>query len=629
MSIALARPSGLKLLLCGAASLLLGAAIAAGVAAYPLGWIVPSAALLGYAALLWWRPAAFLLVLPLAIPAIDLGLWTGWTLIDEADAFVLTTLAILLLRVPPSREDMSLDRTPGAVLAIFSLAWGIAIAVGLTSSFGIGPSDNILLAQDNALRVGKSLIEALALLPFLLGRQRMAGDAVRLLSTGLVAGLVAVTVIVAAERLLFADLLDFSGAYRVAGPFSSMRVGGGHIGAYTALVLPFTLCLATLRPRWFGIIACLLALVCGTYTLAATLARTGYAAGAIGLGVTGVAWVAGRGRRGGSAISGVVPVLIVILVLAGIASFTGMRARFADTAADFSTREGNWRAGLAVRDTGVLPTVFGMGLGTYQRAMFTRSDVNRPSNLALRREGSGRVLVFSVNTPFYLGQKVPVDGTPLRIRLRARAIGAQDGVTVSLCDKVLLYADQCQSAGLKLPQPGVWQSLDAQLETHDLGRRALFGWLHRPVELSVFGGPGQIEVADVSVTDAAGGPVLANSGFEHGLDRWLITDDSHVSWRMLNVYLMLFFETGMLGLLAYLALAGVAMASGLSCAMWGSIHGAAIVGGIVSFLVSGLFDDVLEAPRVATLFFLILGAGILEKVARPRGRLTVPTSNQK
>jgi hypothetical protein len=366
----------------------------------------------------------------------------------------------------------------------------------------------------------------------------------------------------------------------------------------------------------------------GTCTLAATLARTGYAAGVVGLAVTGAAWLLRWRIRPGPAAAGLLPIALVILALATVTGFTGMRARFADTATDFTTREGNWRAGLAVREGGILPTLFGMGLGTYQRAMFARSDVNRPTNVVLRRDGEAMVAVMSLNTPFYLGQKIGVDGTPVRIRLQARAIGAPDGVSVSLCDKVLLYSDQCRGAGLALKDPETWQTMDATVETGGLGQAALFGLLHRPVELSIFGGPGQIEVRDVDVTDAAGAPVLANSDFAHGLDRWLITDDSHVSWRMLNVYLMLFFETGIVGVAAYLALAGSALLAGLTGAMRDTVYAAAVTGSIAAFLVSGLFDDVLETPRVATLFFLVACSAFLESTgasqAMPGGRTRHP-----
>jgi hypothetical protein len=611
------RSSWVPLLVRSCVSLLLCVAVAAAVVAYPLGWAVPAAVLVIYAALLWWRPSAFLIVLPVVIPALDFGLWTGWTLVDESDVFILASLAVLLVRTPPSWRDLAPRGIAGWVLGAFAAAWSIAIVVGLLSPLDKSPSDNVFLQPENALRVGKSLVEALTLLPFLCLRQRQSGDAMALFSRGLVTGLLVVTVAVVAERLLFADLLDFSGTYRVAGPFSSMRLGGGYIGAYTALVLPFTLCLVTIRPRWAGAAALLVSLAAGTYTLAATLARTAYAAGVIGLCIASAAWL--RSARIGNRplAAGLLPILFVIGALGGVAAFTGMRARFADAATDFSTREDNWRGGLtAARRTDPLSTVFGMGLGTYPRAIFEHSPVNRPGDVALQRDGARTVLVMRFNAPFYLGQKIHVEGAPIRIQLQARAAGAHDDLTVILCDKLILYSDQCRSAGLNLAEPGVWQSMDVTLDTHDLGREALSGLLHRPVELSIFGGPGEIEVTGLNATDAAGRPVLANADFAHGLDRWLITDDNHLSWRMKNVYLMLFFETGLFGVAAYLALCGAAMTAGLS----GGLYGTAITGSVAAFLVSGLFDHVLEAPRIATLFFLIVGCAFVATASQQTPR---------
>ena len=58
-----------------------------------------------------------------------------------------------------------------------------------------------------------------------------------------------------------------------------------------------------------------------------------------------------------------------------------------------------------------------------------------------------------------------------------------------------------------------------------------------------------------------------------------------------NVYLMLWFQTGILGVTACLALSGLALAGGLRAAWRVAATGAAVAGSIASFLVSGLFDD--------------------------------------
>jgi hypothetical protein len=177
---------------------------------------------------------------------------------------------------------------------------------------------------------------------------------------------------------------------------------------------------------------------------------------------------------------------------------------------------------------------------------------------------------------------------------------------------VLLYSDNCRGPRMPLDRSAHWATLHTAIPSDGLGTRAVFDLVRRPVELSLSGLQGHtIEVRDISLADDQGNPLLVNGGFADGLDRWIFTDDSHVSWRMLNQYLMLFFETGILGVVAYGAVAVVAMAGGLRALRRGDVAGAAVTGAVAAFLVAGLFDNVLEAPRVATLFFLVCLCGLI------------------
>jgi hypothetical protein len=589
--------------------------------AYPLPVWPLAAALSAYAAALWRWPWLFLLVLPIVMPAYDLGLWTGWMVVGEADLFILATVAVLLIRSPPAAQDLCITGAPGTILAAFTACWIIATVVGLLSPLGASPSDNPFLRPDNAVRLAKSLAEMLAILPFLRQRQRGHGDAVTLFGWGLSAGLGVVTLIVVAERILFASIFDFTTEYRVAGPFSSMRVGGGHIGAYAAMVLPFSLTLTQFRPRWLGSFFALIACLCGGYTIAVTFARAAYAACLVGMIATalGWLWLANR-KRIRSAAAGVVPFVLVLAALIGTACFTGMQARFAASAMDFLTRQDNWWAGLAVRDDTIQATAFGMGLGTYQRAMLERSPVNRPTDVVLGHDRAGSYVSMRAESPFYLGQKISLPSAgALNLSFRARSIGFPAFVDTLLCDKVLLYSDNCRASQTRLDNPNQWVAVRLTIPTDGLGADALAGLLRRLVELSLSGPIGHtIEVRDISATDDQGHPMLANGDFARGLNQWIFTDDSHVSWRMLNEYLMLFFETGILGVAAYCALAGLAMAGGLRS---GTVAGTCVFGAVSAFMVSGLFDNVLEAPRVAALFFLVCACGLVQWEALDRARL--------
>ncbi len=121
----LAARLGLAVVCTGALALLL--------IRYPLpAW--PLAALLAvYAAALWRWPSLWLIVIPVVLPAFDLTMWTGWMMASESDAFLLVTLAVLLLRAPPARQDLWPRGVAGAVLALAALALGVGVLRGRTS----------------------------------------------------------------------------------------------------------------------------------------------------------------------------------------------------------------------------------------------------------------------------------------------------------------------------------------------------------------------------------------------------------------------------------------------------------------------------------------------------------------
>jgi hypothetical protein len=88
------------------------AAVAWGVAAYPLPAWPLAIALAVYAGALWRWPALYLIVVPAVLPAFDLGIWTGWIMVAESDLGILVTIAILTLREPSCAIDFFFpDRT--------------------------------------------------------------------------------------------------------------------------------------------------------------------------------------------------------------------------------------------------------------------------------------------------------------------------------------------------------------------------------------------------------------------------------------------------------------------------------------------------------------------------------------
>ncbi len=589
-------------------------------AVFPLPSFPLAAAILVYAAVTWRWPVAFLLVIPAVLPALDLGLWTGWTTVEVPDLFVLATLGVLIARSPPSWRDVVPEGWAGAVRVLLVLSSTVSTAIGLTSPLGYtGHSDNPYLRPDNALRLLKGPVEALVLLPFLRQRQRLFGDAVVWLGWGLAAGLAAVTLETIAERALFVGLMDFNIDYRVVGPFVSMRIGGGHIGAYVAMVLPFVLSLGLAGV--LGWLPTILLGAGGAYTLAVTFARTAYAAalGSCGTAGVGLLVTAMRGKR---ALLGfaAVPIVVVLGMIGTAASSEMMRERFSTLAEDLLTREHNWRTGWAVRDDGVLSGVFGMGLGTYQRTMLSRATRERPSDLSVERDSEGTFVSLRALTPLRLGQKIapPREGR-VYLSLRFRGDRPAAGIAFTLCDNVLLYSENCRRREAMPSTPGQWQTVSVLLVGNGLGAASILGAIRRPVEfaLSATATGSTIAFRDVSLRDSAGHELLANGDFSHGMDRWLFTDDDHLAWRIKNQYVMRLFEMGFVGLASLLAVCGLGLAGGIRAGLRGDPMGGIVAGAVVSFLISGVSDDVLEVPKIATLFFLICFAGMTLREVRP------------
>ena len=594
------------------------AALAAlAVARYPLGpwWL--GAGLLAYAAALWRWPFVWLLAVPFALPCLDLSPWTGWLLVGEPDLVVLVTVAVLLLRDPPARGEWWPPGLAGVALGVMTAAMLVGIALGIASPVQEpGGTSSIYLSPWNALRVAKGFAVALALLPFLI--RAVAAGRGAWFGYGMIAGLLGVAAAAVVERLAFTGLFNFATEYRVLGPFASEHIGGGHIGAYLAMALPFVATLL-LRPRFATALLALVAAGAGGYALVVTSSRTGYAVGAVGMAVVALFWPLAslRGRR--RWLAAVVPVPL-LLVLGGVAVATAVNAQFMESrfrtiVPDLDLRMSNWKAALTARDSGRRGALFGMGTGTYPRVAAARESGRAlPSNFVLRDEGGKKYLSVLVRSRDYFGQKIelPAEGD-LHLTLAVRPHGAPTTVVAILCAKWLLYSQDCVSAPLSAPSPDEWNSATADLGAPALAALRRATPVPRPIDLGFDFNHGQpIDFTAVSLRDAAGNELIANGGFTDGTARWLFTDDDDTAWRIMNLFLLLFFEGGAIGLVAFLLLVGVAGSNAFGAILRGERFGVPIVASLLAFLAAGMMDGLVEAPRLDTVFFLVAFVGLVQ-----------------
>ena len=197
-----------------------------------------------YGVLLWRFPSVWLVVVPAALPLLDLAPWTGRFFWDEFDLLMLVTLAVALWQ---GRFRASAWTVPklGGLLGLFVLVWGVSLFIGLLP---LQPLDanafSAYWSHYNSLRLAKGLVWGLVVYG-LFRSQADQKKAFEKLSMGMALGVLGVSLWALWEEALFAGSAT-TADYRVTASFSSMHTGGGHIEAY--LVMALALCLGAVLP---------------------------------------------------------------------------------------------------------------------------------------------------------------------------------------------------------------------------------------------------------------------------------------------------------------------------------------------------------------------------------------------
>jgi len=590
------------------------------VARYPLhpAWL--GAGLLVYAGLLWRRPCLWLLMLPALLPVLDFSPWTGWFFLDEFDQVVLVTLIVGLLRPPSQASAYRMPSVAKLIVGLFAASVAISLLVGL---FPLSPMDDNAfsnyMSHYNTLRAAKGFLWALILLPLLRREAPHIGTPPALLFvTGMVLGLAGVIGVVLWERFLYPGLLDFNSVYRVTATFFSMHTGGPQIETYLVFSLPFVMVWAmATRTRWSFVVAFILSVgvVYGVYV---TFSRGGYLALLVVLMIL-VMGVSGgiRSRRpafarGAALFAGVV----LMTILAGVPVLSGGFAaiRLTRTNADLNGRIEHWRSALAMMDRGPLTTLFGMGLGRFPLTYRDRNtDGEIPGNFAFMNQSGNSYLRLGARDPLYLGQRVDVvDHRHYLLSWDMRSGLGRGTLLVSLCEKFLLYSVNCRQAAIDGPnQAAGWAHYSIPIHSGDIG--APIHGLRRSVEVAFSNASvdSLVDIDNVHLVDEQGHDLISNGDFAHGHDRWFFTTDDAVPWRIENVWLQIYFEQGLCGLILFALLMATAVLTLVREIRLRRSGALALFASLAGFLTVGLFGSVLESARLMLLFYLVLFALLL------------------
>ena len=598
----------------------LALAVLAIAALYPVAPWALAIALICYVAVLLRFPFAWLVVLPAALPVLDLMPYSGWLYFDEFDLVVLATVACTIWHFRFTLSGLSFGRTAAALLIATAASYAVSGLIGVLPLQSLDwNAVSTYASRYNSLRVAKGFLWAVLLLPALAAAARRGADVSRPFSLGMALGLAGVVVAAVIERHTWPGLLDFADEYRISALFSSMHAGGQHIDAYLAAALPFIAFVFTRRPRWLGCTGGLVLAVAAGYTTVVTYSRWLYVAAALALAVTVLAIAAARWRA-----IGVVPAAAAIALGGGAAAIAvdalqlpQIKSRFSLVEQDAALRVRHWDNALAMRDTDLETELFGMGLGSFPRLFADRNpDRKPPAGFRFEVERGDRFLRLSTGHAHYFTQRIrPAPEPGYRIFFDARTNAPSARLALPICEKALQDSYNCVWPSITFGDgDGRWHTYELAADLSQVGHpRDATGWLgRRPIALALYysGGAAPLDIDNILLLDRRGRNLIENGGFDAGPEHWYYTVENHLEAHEFNLWIHLLFERGWFGLVAFTGLALAALAGLARRCARGDWLAALPLGGLAGMLCVGFVESLLDTPRLVLLAFLLIWLGI-------------------
>ncbi|MBK8767760.1 MAG: hypothetical protein IPM01_25345 [Burkholderiaceae bacterium] len=337
-------------------------------------------------------------------------------------------------------------------------------------------------------------------------------------------------------------------------------------------------------------------------------------------GLRGALWAADR-RLLAMQLGGAAMVTVVVAVMSGGAY---MGDRFASVSRDFEGRMDHWSDSLGML---VTPSdwLIGKGMGQFPANYFyhlKKSDL--PGSYAWKQtDGNGYLTMTGPRYPmswgdlFRISQRVPAQRGPYVVSADVRS-RPDVRLHIEVCEKNLLYGQACAVEEIETKgSPTEWRPLTLVLDGKDLSGGAWYAPRLAMFSVAVSSNGAKVELDNFRVQGPDGRQLMTNPGFDHGNSGWFFTSDRHhLPWHIKNLGMNVLFDQGLTGLLVFSAL----VLAALGRLVFGSARhhplASCVSAAIVGFVTVGLFDSLLDVPRVAWVFYLLLLVAFLLRPVR-------------
>ena len=586
---------------------------------YPLNPLPLTAGLLIFAVLLYKYPQSWLIALPALLPVLDFSPWTGRIYFSEFDYFILTTLGINYWfgkTISPVKVF-----APIAILlsGLYLFFYAISLFKGLMP---LQPLDiNAFInyySHYNSLRVSQGMLWFVLLLPILSYSLYHQKNTLHFFSYGMLTGLAITSLIAIRERLMFTGLFDFDSDYRITASFYSMHTGGAPLDAYLLIGIPFIyILLADEKHQIRNSILALVLFTLSLYTLLMTFSRGTYIAFAAEAFLIFIGLLVCYKKQRHNNWKKSLWLLIFLILSATIStpilegSFIQYRFKQADKDADI--RSSHWRNAIAMMDSSLTSTLFGMGLGSFPRNYYWNSfDEQNPSNFTLQHEKNTTYLQIRGGSPLFIEQSIEAYAdTDYQLTLNYRAYSKPAGFSIQLCEKAILYSFNCQIINIDAALPGQWQHFEKTINTRNIGKPKYDFPMHllsKPVKLLIYNGDKDtvIDVKNITLLSPESHNLIKNSDFSANMDHWFFTADDHTAWHTKNLWVQILFEQGWPGLLSFTLLLLAAVISLYLKISQHQLLAIVLLSSLSGFMILSIIDSTFDTPKITLLFFMLL-----------------------
>lgn len=306
-----------------------------------------------------------------------------------------------------------------------------------------------------------------------------------------------------------------------------------------------------------------------------------------------------------------------LCLLAGaVVVFAGgayMSDRFSTSSDDLELRLKHWRDGIGMLRTGP-DWWLGKGLGRFPGDYFVNvTDSAHPGAFSLHRDPGDRFMTLtgprystSWGDLFRIAQRVPPLSGKFVVVFEARS-PLDTQLHLEVCEQHLLYNAACGIGLATLHGTPTWQRVSVVMDGRELVGGPWYGLRLGFFAMAVGTSGRSIDVRDVALIGPDGRNLIANGDFAQGMAHWIpISERYHLPWHIKNLELNLLFDQGIAGLTIFMLL--------LLTALWRLTFGAErnhpmapfLAASFVGFACVGAFDSLLDVPRLAFLFYLLL-----------------------